>query len=1363
MRNCLFAALFLSAFGIFAAETAHFPEFEELTAPVLFPKNGEITIDRYGNYCLDGRPRFLLGAQIPNKIAASMAPTEGYPDSLKWLYEQVIDYRAAQRVGFDTLSTFVSERWVREIDPEYSSSLFDRETRDALDRVRGECGLPLQADFTCAPWSHGLLAGSREKYAAKVPLSAYNTRGSMSDSNHWTPYCLADPAGRDLYLRMWKSGAEEMKSSGGRVLMYELFNEPAYHDPCPANRKNFIAFLKEKYGTLDAVNTAWNTKYRSFDGIGQFRDRTDAPGLYVDWSKFTEREFVKLCVDGMRLIRSIDPGARFCVQAPGADNYRAISKNHVNLIELAKLCDTVSVSTGGGVSLGRGGLLRPGETAIDTPMPGPSFREDLLQRRFYRAISDGKPVHDGETYTGADYDSLHTALWLQLVRGGNASYLFLWCKRAWDPRWTPQGSEEGGRRLAELMQFHILNPWAFPASGIPAIMDVKKEMLSVDDLFVPRQNYVKPEIGLLLSFPTERRAPAIGNVTKNEVRNTAAALEFLHEPYGVILEEQPERFDPERFPVLIASGVRNLYPGTAERIRRYLAAGGTLIVSHDALPEDEYGRKLDWNGVFDGLGLAPVTAAPPSKLEWKIPPSSRLPGEVQVREFARITAGGPWRVLAETGGKPAVVSRDCGRGKVIYIGVRSLDYHLAAIYDTLLASLGRRPAVELTRAGSAELIPNVEAHCVKNGELAGLFALNLDRYPKLAELALPAGSAAADPLTRELLPAEAGKVLVYLPPRRRALVVTGGEAALWKRFPGLKPVDSAVLRARAAEAGAKLERERESAPAEFRYTPDLRFTKVLDLRQFCNRAFTDSVASDGRGGWTDQGAENCLDGVPWGAQEFCGVPTEILRFDETENRTCIVLDSKNLSPGFGAKEVRGIPVGGKVKNLYFFHCTAWTGSGAEAFHYLVRYADGGERRIPVVCNRNVADWWFGNNPKGIECHPAFRNTQNRGFFVWRWENPSPEREISTLDIVSASGSAIPVVTGITAEFCDPAAPVVARIPLDEWRGYGWFGCRSDWRDGAFAVTLDEKKKDWCGFNLSIPKGSTLRTGGLDSETAFLVFRINGGTDAWGRHTGGQSLQVSLKGTAKGGRKPESATAAVGNFLTEGKVIDSDPATWQEVRIPFAKFYPDGLPEEVSTVSFQFTGIAPEAGVTIAGLAVELPVPAASVLEKKPEPAVHTTALSGWKPGGWLGCSGRFEDGNLILALAPERKQWCGVALTAPGDGFDGSGIDPANSFVCFGVDTGGVDVRELQLGFEYSAGGDGKKESTPRVYLNDILKERRSDSGSAAVRQVKIPLVRFFPKGVPAKIRSFVIQFIKVPQGERLKLSAPALSWTKTE
>ena len=523
MRKWLSFYICFLLFGAMATEEKLFAEYRELKAPVLFPKGALITIDAYGNYCLNGRPRFLLGAQVPNKIIGSMAPTQGYPDSLKWLYEQVIDYEAAQRIGFDTLSFFTSEKWVKEIDSDYESFLFDDETRDALDQLRREIGVPLQVDFTCAPWSHGLFQAAKEKYKDQIPLSAYNSRGSMSDSNHWTPYCLADPAGRELYRKMWRSGAQELKMSGGRALMYELFNEPAYHDPCPANRNRIVVYLKEKFQTVDAVNRYWGSSYATLDEIGKFRERTDHPGLYVEWSKFMEREFLNLCLEGMEIIRSVDPDARFCIQPPGADNYRTLPKNHVNLFEINKFCTVISTSTGGGISFGRG-LQRKSNALIDTPMPEPAFREDLLQRRFFRAIADGKPVHDGETYTKQDYASLHSTLWLQLVRGGNASYLFLWCKRAWAPRWTPPGSPEGGKRLAELMQFHILNPWAFPTKGIKAIMDVKKEMLALDDLFVPRQNYQRAEIGLLLSYPTERRAPAIGNTVKNEVRNTATVL-----------------------------------------------------------------------------------------------------------------------------------------------------------------------------------------------------------------------------------------------------------------------------------------------------------------------------------------------------------------------------------------------------------------------------------------------------------------------------------------------------------------------------------------------------------------------------------------------------------------------------------------------------------------------------------------------------------------------------------------------------------------------------------------------------------------------------------------------------------------------
>lgn len=140
-----------------------------------------------------------------------------------------------------------------------------------------------------------------------------------------------------------------------------------------ANRGRFVAYLREKFKTVDAVNRCWGSSYATLEEIGEFRDRTDQPGLYVEWSKFMEREFLNLCREGMEIIRSIDPEARFCIQPPGADNYRTLPKNHVNLFEINQFCATVSTSTGGGISFGRG-LLRKSDALIDTPMPEPAFR-----------------------------------------------------------------------------------------------------------------------------------------------------------------------------------------------------------------------------------------------------------------------------------------------------------------------------------------------------------------------------------------------------------------------------------------------------------------------------------------------------------------------------------------------------------------------------------------------------------------------------------------------------------------------------------------------------------------------------------------------------------------------------------------------------------------------------------------------------------------------------------------------------------------------------------------------------------------------------------------------------------------------------
>ncbi len=324
--------------------------------------------------------------------------------------------------------------------------------------------------------------------------------------------------------------------------------------------------------------------------------------------------------------------------------------------------------------------------------------------------------------------------------------------------------------------------------------------------------------------------------------------------------------------------------------------------------------------------------------------------------------------------------------------------------------------------------------------------------------------------------------------------------------------------------------------------------RCLDLRAVANRSYGDTVAGDGKGGWTDQG-ENHLRHAPWGVTDCNGIPFDFIRPDQNDDRACVILRSTRQPELPDA--VRGIQANLRADALYFLHAGAWLQKGAEAFRYVVHYADGTTNAIPMVAGRDFGDWWIDRRLEGLARSTRYvtgwKNSESKGFHVLRWENPHPERTIATIDIESACGGTIPIVEAITAELPDESPFALRRLKLRSWGGV------KPERDGAtLALSLGDASENWCGANLILRKPAPFPASPADCD---LVFEANGGRTPLGANgPGGQTFQVDMRfrladGDEKSGPyiKPE----------IEGDRIDADPATWQTVRIPVRRLLPKG--------------------------------------------------------------------------------------------------------------------------------------------------------------------------------------------------------------
>ena len=1174
MRKHLLFLFFCTVLPLFGEEMKiNFPRFTEVKPPILLKPYPTLSIDRDGNWLVNGHLRYLLGAQVPSLFGRDgfrPIPRHHAPE-FNWLYDRAPDYQAAQRVGFDTLCMTNPVGWIKELFPEFQYSLI----APSADGFPLEPGLPVLMDYTCAPWSNGRPANApntgfhHPELAGKLPDDAIVPPSDQV----WMPYSIFHPEGRKMYRAMWVGAAKFARNWKTPILAYELFNEPMYNDKTPYARKVFAESLRRKYGSVNQMNRRYRVHYRSFEEASQRPNLKENRGLFVDYLKFLEDGFLDLCTMGREAIREVDSDARTCIQLKGLWHYRTICRSAANLYKLNSINEIVTVSTGGGLRFS--GASKAPKQTVAAPSNPLTFFDGVMERHFYRALADGKPMQNQEMYAGRTYADILSNLWLDHVRGSNATYLFDWTSGA--VHWHPF-NEEGGRKLAESRSYNLLNPYNVPTSELPAIHQAKREIFRFAEFFLPRDRNVKRDIAVLFSYPTERVSGVTGENVKVEFVNYGGALEFSHYPIDVLLEEQLAEGRQNRYRAIVAAGIRAVYPETAERLLEFVRGGGTLIVGREFMQEDEYGFPVDWQGVFDGLKYTDHQNAPISELHSRLPRPELLRGTVTIHNIRRISSAPGWEVFGSDGENPVLLHKTLGRGGIWLVTAAMPDYATASVLGSILRREKLVPPVLLSWHDRRDLPVNVELHAAHREGKTAYFLYNWDTYPKLISLEsdmVTRYGYAMDPICRRSLPIVDGRVMLLLPPRRRTLLLLGDRNLLADDYGKCTPVGKDDLLEEYRAAVRKKSRA-SSVGEEKRYFPDPAQTVPLNLRTFANSPFFDPTApEDGRGGWTDQGRGHSLTGVPWDIHNFLGVPCELIRPDDNNNLTCIVLKSRSSAIPF-PERIGPIPVNNRLKSLFFFHAAAWVPKEkVKAMDYVIHYASGKKLSIPVMANENIWDWY---SIRTVNLPVAWKNREENGFYCWQWINPEPENEIRAIELVSAGGPVIPIVIGITAEFADPA---VRSTPLKGFQIYGWSGIAGVIRDGVVTASITPSVKAYSGFVLTFPGRMIPKELSFQGE---LRFEIQAGTDLFGgrKSTEFEAVsfnQVGNKGKAiwKGKRLP------LKQFLPEKKLTEQ----FQQVSIPLAQL---GTEEQLKTgnqLSFRFAGL-PEAGVVIRNLRIVTP-------------------------------------------------------------------------------------------------------------------------------------------------------------------------------
>jgi WD40 repeat protein len=183
---------------------------------------------------------------------------------------------------------------------------------------------------------------------------------------------------------------------------------------------------------------------------------------------------------------------------------------------------------------------------------------------------------------------------------------------------------------------------------------------------------------------------------------------------------------------------------------------------------------------------------------------------------------------------------------------------------------------------------------------------------------------------------------------------------------------------------------------------------LIDLSRYYNAALTEI--------WHPGGSD--VAELPQGIQTFAGVEFDV--------RGLIQVGSESPDSVKYRKKISGIRIARQSQRLQFLHAAINAADVKEDIQigsYIVHFANGERRDIPIVVGRDVADWWNQPNEETKKFVIAWTGTNAASraagrtirLFKTTWENPYPEVEVKSIDFVSTHDIAAPFLVAITVE------------------------------------------------------------------------------------------------------------------------------------------------------------------------------------------------------------------------------------------------------------------------------------------------------------------------------------------------------------
>ncbi len=531
-------------------------------------------------------------------------------------------------------------------------------------------------------------------------------------------HCITSPVYREKTALINDKLAERYKDHPA-LLVWHVSNEYGGECHCELCQQAFRAWLKERYNNdLDALNRAWWASFwaHTFSDWSQIESPSPVGedrlhGLTIDWMRFVTDQTVDFMLNETKPLRTHTPTTPITTNLMGT--YPGL-----NYWKFAEHLDAISWDSYPSWHKGKSHMAISAAT---------SFHHDLN-----RALGGGKPfmlmemtpsLVNWQPVCKLKRPGMHQLSAVQAVAHGSDTVQYFQFRKS-------RGSSE---------KFHgaVVDHLGTEHNRVfGEVAEVGRTLEKLDGVVGASTD---AEVAIVYDWENRWAIDALEGLKKGDRKYLSTVLHH-HRPLwemSVATDVIDQSVDLSKYKLVVAPMLYMLRPGMAERLRRFVEAGGTAVATYWTGIVNE--TDLCYLGGWPGDGLREVFGVWDEETDTLYPEEHNtvvaregneldLHGEYVARDYCALIHAEGADVLATYrddfyADRPAVTANAFGKGKAYYVASRNDERFLADLYQAIARKVG------LKRALGATLPKGVTATRRSDGENDFVFVMNFNDAP----------------------------------------------------------------------------------------------------------------------------------------------------------------------------------------------------------------------------------------------------------------------------------------------------------------------------------------------------------------------------------------------------------------------------------------------------------------------------------------------------------------------------------------------------------------------------------------------------------------------------------------------------------